>query len=148
MMRSHAWCWCWLGLVVAVGAQAAPPEERYSIRADREAYPQATPEEALASVIKAVQAGRVDYVLAHLAEPAWVDEQVKSRHGGDFKRAVADAAIQLGPYNVKLLGRFQEKGKWKVEKDKAVLTFDEVKDKVVSFKKIDGQWYMQHRRTP
>ena len=55
-----------------------PPKERprYGFEASPILYPQATPKETIASVVKAIDAQRVDYMLAQLADPKFVDTQV------------------------------------------------------------------------
>jgi hypothetical protein len=42
---------------------------RYGIQPNVELYPQSTPKEALGSVLKAIDAGRLPYLLAQLADP-------------------------------------------------------------------------------
>jgi hypothetical protein len=44
-----------------------------------DAFPQKTPREALASVIRAIEKGRIDYLAAHLIDPGFVDAKVIER---------------------------------------------------------------------
>ena len=73
------WLSCALfGVVFALGllAQDEPrevPDVRYKVEANYESYPQATPKEALSSVMRAIDRKRFDYVAAHLLDPAIVD---------------------------------------------------------------------------
>jgi hypothetical protein len=134
-------------LLVLVAAGADAPPERFGVAADLKAFPQATPQEALASVVKAAEAKRFDYVLAQLADPAWVDDRVKRPFAGDFAAAVEDARSQLGPA-VRTLGKFVKDGKWSVEGDRATATLEEVKDRVVRLRKVGDRWFLEHRNTP
>src|SRR5215471_10985827 len=49
---------------------------RYGIDLDTKSYPQNTPKDALGSVIKAVAEKQFEYLLAQLADPAFVDQRV------------------------------------------------------------------------
>ena len=50
--------------------------KRFNIIADLTKYPQDTPEKALGSVVNALGNREVDYLLAHLAEPKFIDFRV------------------------------------------------------------------------
>src|SRR5262245_40416034 len=50
--------------------------KRYGFDQNPEFYPQKTPQETLSSISKAAQANRVDYLLAQLADPRFVDDTV------------------------------------------------------------------------
>jgi hypothetical protein len=64
---------------VAGQPQPAPPEPRYGVAPSTEAYPQATPQAALASVLKAADKNRWEYLTAHLLDPKFVDKRVGER---------------------------------------------------------------------
>jgi hypothetical protein len=49
---------------------------------------------------------------------------------------------------VKTLAKFVKDGNWSSEGDRATATLEEVKDRVVRMKKIDGRWFLEHRNTP
>src|SRR5688572_19821532 len=49
---------------------------RYGFEVNFAFYPQKTPQEAIASITKAIDNKRIDYMLAHLADPVFVDETV------------------------------------------------------------------------
>jgi hypothetical protein len=53
-------------------------QERYGYQADVKTYSQKTPKDTLESIIKAVINQRMDYLMAHLADPAYVDGKVAS----------------------------------------------------------------------
>src|SRR5947209_8610640 len=60
---------------IAVGqtSQEKPPAKRYAVEPDLDTFPQTTPKDTLASAMRAVQRDRVDYLLAQLADPEFVD---------------------------------------------------------------------------
>jgi hypothetical protein len=134
-----------LVLPASLSAQA---EKRYGIAADAKTFPQATPKEALASVLKAIEAKKFDYLVARLAEPGFIDDRVKRLYGGKFEEQVADTRTRLDPPTVKQLGKFLKDGKWTVDKTSALVQLDDVKDRVVRLVNKDGAWYLSHRFDP
>jgi hypothetical protein len=72
----------WLGLGLIVMAASLSAQEparlatRYNIDYNPINYSQKTPQEAMKSITKAFESGRLDYLLAHLADPKWVDPRV------------------------------------------------------------------------
>lgn len=70
------------GSVALAQEKAKGPEEipvRYGLPYKAKAYPQATPKEALESVLAAADKGEVSYLVAHLLDPAFVDGRVEDR---------------------------------------------------------------------
>ncbi len=49
---------------------------RFGIELDAKKFPQNTPKDTLGSILKALGDKQVDYVLAHLTDPAFVDQRV------------------------------------------------------------------------
>lgn len=139
-----------LTLLTAVAAVAQDkvetPPARYGVNADLRRYPQTTPKETLASVLTALDKKRVDYVLAHLTDPAYVDERVKAR--GSFDAFVKEVRDKLAdnPDAVKDLRRFLKEGEWDAAEDKASAGLKDVKDRRVHFRKIDNRWYFENRQ--
>src|SRR5439155_9853990 len=109
-----------LGIILVGGitSPAQAPQEaiprRYGIEANLRDYPQETPKETLASVLRAIERGRINYLLAHLADPAFVDQRVKEVYGGDFEELVRETTGKLSdnPAAVKELQRFLKEGEW------------------------------------
>ena len=135
-------------LFVLPATLSAQAEKRHGIATDSKTYPQATAKEALASVLKAIEAKKFDYLVAHLAEPGFVDERVKRVYGGKVEEQVADTRARLDPATVKQLGKFLKDGKWTVDKTSALVQLEEVKDRVVRLVKKDGTWYLSHQFDP
>ena len=128
-----------LGVLLVLAADGT----RYGIAPDLKTYPQTTAKETLASIIKAVEAKRVDYVVAHLADPAFVDDRVKRLYGGRFEQQVEDTRAQLDPLTIKLLQRFLKDGDWKEDKERVTVRLKDDK-RCLYFKKGDGRWFMEH----
>jgi hypothetical protein len=115
---------------------------------DLKSYPQSTAKETLASVIKAIDDKKVAYLVAQLADPAFVDDRVKRIYGGKFEEQVHDTQGRLDPSTVKQLKRFLKEGKWTITPTSAVVQLDDVKDRCVRLVRKDGRWYLEHRFAP
>ena len=139
-----------LSLLLAVAglvrADAGGP--RYGIALDLKTFPQATPKEALASALKAIDAKRIDYLVAHLANPAWVDEHVRRYNGGRFEDQVEETRGRFDPASVKLLRRFLGDGEWTDGDKEASVRLKDVPDRCLSLCKIEGRWYLENRSKP
>lgn len=133
----------------AVLGQDVKPLTRHGVVAIFNKYPQGTPKEALGSVVRAIGNQQVEYVLAHLTDPAFVDQRVK-QYDGKFAELVAESRTKLAnnPATVKLLGRFLKEGEWEEAEGKAAVKLKDVKDQQVFFKQIDKRWYMENRMKP
>lgn len=134
-----------LVLLASVTAFAADaPAKRFGVEANLESFPQATPKEALASVLKAIDLKRPDYVVAHLADPQFVDRRVKET---SYDEMLAETTAKLvdDPSAAKQLKKFLEKdkGTWTVEDATASASLKEGSDRIVSFRKVDGRWFLE-----
>ena len=141
-----------VGVVFVAGALAqqskdAKPARRYGIEPNLESYPQATPKEALASVLQAIDQNRVNYLLAQLADPDFVDRRVKAL-GGKFEELVRETTAKLAddPGAVKELRRFLKEGDWEERSDTASAQVKDLKDRRVFFRKIGGRWFFENRQ--
>ncbi len=126
----------------------AQDSSRYGVALDTATYPQATAKQTLASVLKAIDAGKIDYLVAHLADPSFVDDRVKRLYGGKFTEQVQDTTIRLDPPTVKLLKRFAKEGTWTIGKTSAIVSLDDVRDRVVRLVLKDGRWFFSHDSSP
>jgi hypothetical protein len=143
----------WIVLVWGAGLLAQPakePARRYGIESNLRDYPQETPKEALASVLRAIERGRISFLLAHLADPTFVDNRVKAVYGGDFEELVRETTAKLSenPNAVKELQRFLKHGEWEGGETAAGAKLKDVKDRQVFFRKIDRRWYLENRQKP
>jgi hypothetical protein len=146
------------GLVVVMTASAQaqqaakenPPAARYGLEASLRNYPQSTPKEALQSVLTAIDNGRIDYLLAHLSDPTFVDQRVKDVYGGKFDEVVRETTSKLAdnPGTVKELRRFLKDGEWDVGDTSASAKLKDIKDRQVYMKKIGSRWFLENRQKP
>ena len=128
--------------------QDATPPRRYGVLLNQQNYPQEDPKQALASVVKAIDRQRIDYLLAHLADPDFVDERVKEVYGGNFDELVKETTSKLkdNPAEAKLLERFLKEGEWDAKENTATASLKDVKDRQVFMKKIGKSWYLENRQ--
>jgi hypothetical protein len=143
--------WIVLVCIVGVSAQEAnTPPRRYGIETNLRDYPQETPKETLASVLRALERGRINYLLAHLTDPAFVDKRVKEIYGGNFDELVRETTRKLSdnPAVVKELRRFLKEGEWEGGDNTASAKLKDVKERQVFFRKIGRRWYLENRQRP
>jgi len=135
------------GCAFAQDAKDKAPAKRYGVDADLKGYPQATPKETLASVLKAVENKRVDYLLAQLADPDWVDRRVKE-HTDGFAALVEDGKSRLidDPGPGKRLTKFLKDGDWKIDDNMAAVRLKEVDDQAVFFRRVGTRWFLENRK--
>jgi hypothetical protein len=141
----------WLG-TDAGAAQDDKVPNRYEVPADLESYPQTTPKDTLNSVLKALDRKRVDYVLAHLTDPAFVDDRVKktgkARPFDGFNEFVAEVTAKLAedPESVKDLRRFNRDGEWMTAGQRAYCKLKGVADRQVSVQKVGDRWFFRNQK--
>lgn len=135
-----------LGLF-AGDAPKAPDGARFGVAPDLTAYPQAKPEETLASVLRAIEKKEWGYLVAQLADPAFVDGRVKT-FAGRFQDQVEDTQARLDPATVKLLQRFQKEGEWRKADSETMVVVKDLPDRFLFFRKIGDRWYLEHRARP
>jgi hypothetical protein len=63
---------------VAIAQQAAKDERQFGISLNSDFYPQDSPKNTMTSLIRALDKERYDYIVAHLLNPAYVDEQLRA----------------------------------------------------------------------
>jgi hypothetical protein len=133
--------------VSGVEAQEKKPPKRYLISANLEAFPQDTPKKALDSVIKAILDRKVDYLLAHLADPKFVDLRVQL-YDKNFDALVKDTTDYLNndPTILKEMKLFAKKGEWDVKDDRASASLEEKKSRRMFFRKIEGRWFLENEQ--
>lgn len=151
-----------LPLVAAQDEEKKTPQEppRYGFEYNPVLYPQKTPKDAMASVIKAIDNKRVDYMLAQLAEPTFVDRQVddfkpqfpNARDDAQkflaFDKLVAETVhyFDSDPILVKQLRKFAHDAEWDVNEDAATGTVKDLPARKVFMKKIGERWFMENKQ--
>jgi hypothetical protein len=140
-----------VALTAAGGAWAQADKEdqaprRYGVRAELEHFPQKTPKDVLASVVKAFGEQRVDYVLAHLADPDFVDQRVRA-YGGRFEEVVREAKAKIvdDPATFRKLQRYLREGEWDEGDMEASVGVKEGGDRIF-FRKVENRWYMENKK--
>jgi hypothetical protein len=133
---------------------------RYSVEANLDSYPQDTPEKALESVIQAMENKAIDYLVAQLADPDFVDRRVQM-YAERFPKAKPEAREQLAfdelvkevtahmandPTLFKELKRIS-KGEWEKAETAASVSLKDNKEKRVFMRKIGNRWYLENRQT-
>jgi hypothetical protein len=143
-----------VGLACVAGASAQKAEKvkavkRYGVEPDLESYPQKTPKDTLASVIKTMEARRIDYLMAQLADPEYVDERVQQVYKGRFRDLVDEATAKLAedPGVIKKLRRFLDEGQWETAEATATAQLKDVPERVY-LRKADGRWFFENRDRP
>lgn len=136
-----------LAIVFAPVAIAQPKvAPRFTIEWDGESFPQANAKDAFASVIKAIDQNRIDYLLAHLVEPDYVDRRVAAL-GGKFDRIVDTTRQKFAddPESVKELKRFLNDGQYEEAGDTATVKLKGT-PRLVYLKKVGDRWYFENRQ--
>jgi hypothetical protein len=150
-----------IGGALGQGAGGDKPVIRYRIDANFEKYPQNEPRQALASVVKALEAGQYEYLLAHLADPAFVDKrveeykaQIKQKLAEDGKTLLAFDRLanetrehfKEDPGTVRELLLFAKSGDWETKDANAEARVKTIPARRVFMKKIDNRWYLEDRQ--
>jgi hypothetical protein len=125
------------------------PAMRYGLNAHLREFPQGTPKEALASVILAMEQGRIDYLLSQLSNPEFVDSRVKQVHGGKFVDLVGETRTKLNdnPAVIKELRRFLQDGDWQIADNTASVQLKDLKNRQVHLKKIGERWFFENKQS-
>lgn len=132
---------------------------RYGLDAKLILFPQSSPKEAAASIVKALSDERFEYLMAHLADPGYVDPKVEfykldypagNEQGRTllaFRRLVRETTDHFyeDAELIQELRRFSREAEWKIDGDVAV---GEVKDLVgrqVILRQLEGRWFLKNR---
>jgi hypothetical protein len=138
------------GLCVSMDAfaqQQPTLNPRYGLEFDTDGYPQNTPKETLASLLKAIEQRKVDYLLAHLADPLFVEARVADVHKGSFPAMVQETIVKLrdDPEGIALLRRFLKEGEFDNQEMEGRATLKDMKDRLF-FKRYETRWFLENRR--
>ena len=132
---------------------------RYGFDVLESKYPQKSPEDTLASAIKAIDTKKFEYLMAQLADPGYVDKKIEeyknlfkgkeeSRTLLAFERLGKETAkyFQDDPLLVKDLKRFAKDGMWKKEANKAMCTSKALSGRQVFMRKIQDRWFLENKQ--
>ncbi|HLW68760.1 MAG TPA: hypothetical protein VKS79_25805 [Gemmataceae bacterium] len=124
--------------------KAEPPPPRYGVKADLEAYPQGSAKEAMKSIATALERTRVDYILAHLTDPLFVDSRVKE-FNGNFEGLVRDTEEHLAdPKRRQEFVRFLKEGTVEESGTSAKVTLKDVPKKQMTLRQSGGRWFLDN----
>lgn len=136
-------------LIFAAGifGQDEKKTTRHGVTLDLETYSQESSKEALASVLKAIEKKKIDYLLAQLADPDWVDKRLEMM-GGKFEDLVKETSAKLAadPTIAKDLGRFLREGEWEMGDATASAKLKDLAERRVFMKKVENRWYLENRQ--
>lgn len=136
-------------LAVSFGVAQQQPKSvtRLGLESDYEVYPQSTPKELMASVAKAVNRERYDYLAAHLMEPDFIDARLQRANlkledlGKEIK-----SKFQAQPEVLKDLLKILNGGEVVDSGTTVVVKHKDVKGQQVYLKKVGDLWYVENRQ--
>jgi hypothetical protein len=151
-------CFCLAGLASA--QEPAKLANRFGLDVNPDLYPQKTPQDTLQSIVKAYENKRMDYLLAHLADPRFVDETVadyknslrqgaeKSRQFLAFDRLVSETTQYFldDPTLLKELRRFAKDAEWETNDSQSIGTLKSVQGRKVFLRKHENRWFLENRQ--
>ena len=123
-------------------------------------FPQKTPAEAMASIVKAIDRQKIDYLLAHMADPLhveyWVEQYKKDVNKGKdegkrllaFDRLVAETSTyyQNDPLIVRDLRIFARDAKWEEREDLAIGSSEKVPARKIYLRKFGDRWFLENKQ--
>ncbi len=136
----------------------APP--RFGFDLDEFTFPQKSPEETIKSIAKALDRKKLDYLLAHIADPLYVDYWVNQykkdfTKGTDrakellaFDQLVAETSLyfQNDPLLIRDLRVFSRDGKWEERDDLAIGTVESIPARKVFLRKMGDRWFLENKQ--
>lgn len=151
-------------IALAAAAQDEPAKgslgNRYGVLLDPMAYPQKTPQETMKSIVRALDRKRIDYLLAQLADPAYIDRQVAD-YKSFFPRGTEASRVFLAfdrlrretetyyredPQLLRELRLFARDAAWDAGEEIATGTTKSVPARKVFLRKIGERWFLQNRQ--
>ena len=127
-------------------AQAVKESGRYGIALDEASYPQNTPENLRVSLLKALNADKIEYLLAHLAHPLFIDKNVREVHEGNFSGQVAETREKLKKGLKSPLETLLKDGKLEASEKSASIKDPTLKDFIINMKLENNKWYMENNK--
>jgi hypothetical protein len=122
---------------------------RFTVIYNADVYPQAEPKETLESAIKAIERNRLDYLIAHLIDPAFIDlRMAETKATLDEMMAAVKTKMVDDPNLLKQFKLFLKEGDF-ADNGQGVITVThkELKDRKLFLKKIGQRYFLQNERT-
>jgi hypothetical protein len=139
-----------------------PPKDlpRYGFDYVPTLYPQKAPKEALTSIVKAIDDRRIDYLLAQLADPKYVDAQVNEYRAQfatskpeaqaflAFDRLVQDTVRYFlsDPVLIRELRMFSRDAVWEVADDVATGVHKDVPARKMVMRRVGERWFLENKQ--
>lgn len=134
--------------------------KRFGYEVNLRGFPQNSPQLALQSLVKTLNEDRFDYLLAHLADPAYVDSRVADYRqaflsAGEpgrtllgFRRLVRETTAYFlnDPVLIKELRLFNKEAEWDVGDEKAVGIHKQLFGRAVHFRRYEDRWFMESKQ--
>ncbi len=150
-------------VAASAAAQGLSTPGRYEVPEELVKYPQQTPQQTMQSVAKILAENDLDYLLAHLTDPAFVDGKVKEYaklYKGPpksvelvaFQKLVKEVRQHFveDPMLVGELSRFGKEGIWEIDakKGKASAKLPDVASRraYLVFSNTTKRWYLENQR--
>ncbi len=135
-----------------------PP--RFGFDVDEVTFPQKTPAEAMGSIVKAIDRRKIDYLLAQIADPLYVDYWVDQYNKGfmqgkeegkrllAFERLVRETSTyyQNDPLILRDLRAFAKGAKWDEKDDLAIGSVETVPARKVYLRKFGDRWFLENKQ--
>lgn len=129
-----------------IQAQAVKESGRYGIAVDEATFPQNSPENLRKSLLKALESDKIDYMLAHLAHPAFIEKNVREVHEGDFSKQVSETKEKLKNGLKTPLETLLKTGKLESSEKAGTIKDPGLKDFVIHMKLENNKWYMENNK--
>lgn len=127
-------------------AQAVKESGRFGIALDEASFPQNSPENLRKSLLKALDSDKIEYLLAHLAHPLFIDKNVREVHEGSFAKQVAETREKLKKGLKSPLESLLKNGKLEVTEKTASLKDSSLKDFIITMNLENNKWYMENSK--
>ncbi len=128
-------------------AQEKNQLKRFNVIADLTLYPQDTPKKIAASVLKALEKERFDYITAHLLDPEFIDRRIKST------ASTADQLIEeikshftKEPDLLKALKTILRSGEITDDGQKASIKHKDYPNTQIFLRRIEDRWFIENRK--
>ena len=133
---------------------------RFGFDVDELTFPQKSPDEAMKSIAKALDRKKTDYLLAHIADPLYVDYWInqykkdftkgteKGKELLAFDRLVAETNLyfQNDPLIIRDLRVFSREAKWEEKDDLAIGAVESIPARKVYLRKMGDRWFLENKQ--
>ena len=134
-----------LSIAPTAAAEQPNPNLRYGIPIDPTHFSQDGAQQTVRSIVKALDDGKVAYMLAHLISPEDVDAKLKLDRAALLRLADKATAESTAKLRDALVVHLQQ-GRWIIKGSRALSEVRERAD--LTLERIGGRWYMHNVPRP